>query len=182
MTDRRQHSWRRAPALLVVALSLAFTASASAQTAFQASVTANTPKPKPCSNPGFCGTADIAGYGPATYTTIVTSETNVSSAPCPPPFPPGSSSAFAYTMTDTFQLLSDGSTLVVDESGLVCTPGNSQAGITPAGSFPAYASASWTVDTTQPPTGQFAGLTGSGTDAGHSAGAHLSLIYSGTLG
>lgn len=54
-----------APAL-VVGLSLAFTSAASAQIPFQASVKATTPPPKGCPTTSFCGTASIAGYGPAT--------------------------------------------------------------------------------------------------------------------
>ena len=50
---------------LVVALSLAFTGGI-AQTPFQATVSAPTRLPAPCSNGTFvCGTANLAGYGAA---------------------------------------------------------------------------------------------------------------------
>jgi hypothetical protein len=159
-----------------VVASLALAAGpASAQTTMQ--VKENTPPPKPCASPvAFCGTASIAGYGSATFTDDITSVTNVSPAPCP--FRSQAVSAFTYTMTDTFQLTSDGSTLVLDESGLACTPGNSQSGNTPG--FPRYVSGKWKVDPAS--TGRFAGLTGSGTDVAHLAGASVSGVYSGTLG
>lgn len=170
--------------VLVVALSLSFTGAASAQTAFEASVNgdnASSPAAKPpCpSLSAFCGTARIGGYGPATFTINVLA-TVPTSGPCP--FgPPGLRSFFTYTATTTFTL-SDGSTLGLDESGLVCAPGNS--GSVPPQSFvyglPLYANNStWTVESA---TGQFSGLTGgAGTDALHAAGARISGTYSGTL-
>ena len=147
-----------APAL-VVALSLAFTGAASAQTAFQASVSGVVPKPKPpCPTTTFCGSASIAGYGPATWTLNVTNNTTVSPA------------CFTYQAVTTFELLSDDSTLVLDESGLVCGPGNSYPALPPT-SFggPLKSTGSWTVDPLS--NGQFSGLTGAGTDALHTAGA-----------
>jgi hypothetical protein len=50
---------------LVVALSLTFAGAASAQS-FQASVKGITPRDKACPTTTFCGTASIAGHGPAT--------------------------------------------------------------------------------------------------------------------
>jgi hypothetical protein len=163
---------------LVAAVSLAFTGAASAQT-FQASVKANTPPPEPC--PGtitFCGSASIAGYGPATWTlTAIT--TTPTSGPCPYG-PPAFVSDFTYTATTTFELLSGDGTLVLDESGLVCAPGNSASAPPQSHGFPEYASSSWTVDPLS--NGVFSGMTGSGTDALHAAGAHFSGTYSRTLG
>jgi hypothetical protein len=183
MTSRKQHKWRRAaPPLIVVAVALAFTAAASAQTTFQADVDANTPPPKVCSNSGFCGSASIAGYGSATFTSNITNVIQVANAPCSPPsgspaLPQGSMNDFTYTMTDTFHF-SDGN-LVIDESGLACVPGHNESGAH-AGGDPRFVSGTWTVDSTS--TGQFAGLTGSGTDLAHLAGGSVSGIYSGTLG
>jgi hypothetical protein len=156
-------------AALVVALSLAFTGAASAQTSFQATVNCINPKPKPaCPTITFCGTASIAGYGAATWTLDATSTTTVSSA------------CFTYLATTTFELLSDGSTLVLNESGLVCAPGNSSSAPPQSFGFPVYAkNSSWTVESG---SGQFSGLTGSGTDTLRSAGARISGTYSGTLG
>jgi hypothetical protein len=153
---------------LVVALSLAFAGAASAQTSFQATVNGINPKPKPPCPTTFCGTASIAGYGPATWTINAISTTTVSSA------------CFSYQATTTFELLSDGSTLVLNETGLVCAPGNSSSAPPQSFGFPEYAkNSSWTVESG---SGQFSGLTGAGTDALHAAGARISGTYSGTLG
>jgi hypothetical protein len=164
---------------LVIALSVAFTGAASAQTeiSFQASVNANTPPSKPCPTTTFCGSASIAGYGPATWTLNAIS-TTPTSGPCPYG-PPAFVSDFTYTAITTFELVSGGGTLVLDESGLVCAPGNSASAPPQSHGFPEYASSSWTVDSLS--NGQFSGLAGSGTDALHAAGAHFSGTYSGTL-
>jgi hypothetical protein len=162
---------------LVVALSLSFTGAASAQPAFQATVKGISPKTKPCATT-FCGTASIAGIGPATWTINVPDNgTTPASGPCPYG-PPALVKAFTYTATTTFTL-SDGSTLVLNESGLVCAPGNSQSAPPQSFGFPEYANSSWTVEGT--PTGQFEGLAGAaGTDALHAAGAQISGTYSET--
>jgi hypothetical protein len=161
---------------LVVALSLAFTGAASAQTPFQATVKATQTLPAgPCSNGAFaCGTANLAGYGAASWNFYVTSVTVVPSS-C------GSS----YTATTEFTLASDpGSTLVLDESGPVCAPGNDGAGFfkesSKAYGHPFTIVGSWTVDPTS--TGQFFGLAGSGSDLVNTAGAIVAGSYSGTLG
>jgi hypothetical protein len=161
--------------VLVVAVSLAFTGAASAQTAFQADVTAKGTLPAgPCANGAFyCGTANIAGYGTASWNFFLTGVT-ISQTSC------GST----YTATTEFTL-ADGSTLVVNEGGPVCGPGKDAAGYFSEGpkafGHPNYPFGTWTVDTADS-TGQFAGLSGSGTDALHAAGAHASGSYTGTLG
>jgi hypothetical protein len=164
---------------LVVALSLALTGAASAQTPLQATVTFTGTVPAgPCSNGAyFCGTANIAGYGAASWNEYVTSNTNVVS-PC------GST----YTATTYFTLVSHpGSTLVLDEGGFLCGLGHDGAayrGYFYEGSkgfgHPFEVEGSWTVDSAS--TGQFLGLAGSGTDLVHVAGAHSAGSYSGTLG
>jgi hypothetical protein len=164
---------------LLAAVSLAFTGTASAQTSFQASGTFTITRPSaPCSNGAFiCGTADIAGYGAASWNFFTTSSTSVDS-PC------GST----YTATTEFTLVSDpGSTLVVDESGSLCGLGHDGAAYrgyfnqgSKAYGFPFEIVGSWTVDPAS--TGQFFGLAGSGTDLVHVAGAHSAGSYSGTLG
>ena len=107
------------------------------------------------------------------YPTLnATSTTPVSSA-CPTT---GLVSAFTYQATTTFEL-SDGSTLVLNESGLVCAPGNSQSAPPQSFGFPEYATSSWTVTSA---SGAFSGLTGAGTDALRAAGANNSGTYSGT--
>ena len=161
---------------LVVAVGLVFTGAASAQTAFQADVTATgTLHAGPCSNGAFyCGTANIAGYDAANWNFFLTGVT-ISQTSC------GST----YTATTDFTLASDGSTLVVSEGGPICGPGKDAAGYFKEGpnSFghPNYPFGTWTVDTADS-TGQFAGLGGSGTDVLHAAGAHASGSYTGTLG
>jgi hypothetical protein len=160
---------------LVVAVSLAFTGAASAQTPFQATVKATVTRPSGgCSNGAFaCGTANLAGYGAASWNMFVTSVT-----------PVVSSCDSSYTATTEFTLASDpGSTLVLDESGSLCAPGKDGAGFWKEG--PAYGHpftfvGSWTVDPTS--TGQFFGLAGSGSDLVDTAGANVAGSYSGTLG
>jgi hypothetical protein len=178
-TDTRRLGTHTRPVFLlpafVVALSLAFTGAASAA-AFQATVNGINPPGTPqCPTTlTFCGTASIAGLGPATWTLTAVS-TTPASGPCPGAR--GLASAFTYTATTTFQLLSDGGALVLDESGLVCAPGNSASAPPQAFGFPEYAqNSSWTVVSA---TGPFSGLTG-GTDALHAAGARISGAYSGT--
>jgi uncharacterized low-complexity protein len=160
-----------------VALSLAFAAPASAQTAFQANGTSTQQKPNgPCPNAAsgeyICGTADLAGYGAASWDFVVTSTTAVLTQ-C------GST----YTATTSFTLASDpSSTLVVDESGNACAPGLDGNGYWKNNGYghPFSFVGSWTVDPAS--TGQFAGLSGAGTDLINVAGAHLHGSYTGALG
>jgi len=163
---------------LLAALSLAFTGTASAQTSFQASVTDTITRPAgPCVNGAYaCGTANIAGYGAATWNFYTTNSTSAYS-PC------GST----YTATTYFTLVSDpGSTLVVDESGSLCGLGHDGAAYrgyfnngSKAFGHPFAIAGSWAVDSA---SGQFAGLTGSGTDLVNVAGAHAAGSYTGTPG
>jgi hypothetical protein len=160
---------------LVVALSLAFTGAASAQTPFQATVSVTVPLPAPCSNGAFaCGTADLAGYGAASYSIFFTAFTVVQTS-C--------GSSYTDAIID-FTLASDpDSTLVLDESGSFCFPGLDGRSFFKEGpnsyGHPFTLVGSWTVDPTS--TGQFVGLTGSGTDLLTTAGARWSGSYSGTL-
>jgi hypothetical protein len=161
---------------LAVAVSLVFTGAASAQTAFQADVTATSLlSAGPCSNGAFfCGTANIAGYGTASWDFYLHGFT-VSPTSC------GST----YTATTDFTLASDGSTLVVNESGYLCGPGKDAAGYFKEGpkayGHPYTAHGTWTVDTSES-SGQFTGIGGSGSDTFHAAGAHAAGSYAGTLG
>jgi hypothetical protein len=169
-------------AALLVALSVAFTGAASAQaTPFQASVTATALLPSGgCSDGAYsCGTANIAGYGAASWNLYVTGYTSVQTS-C------GSS----YTAMTYFTLPSDGSTLVLNESGPLCGPGVDANGYF-KGRFPRdygrpySALGTWTIDTTDS-TGVFGSLLGGpgtgGTDTLYFAGAHTAGSYSGTLG
>lgn len=177
ITSRRARAVLAAGALVL--LSLALSGTASAQTSFQATVTSTNTLPAAkaggCSTGAFyCGTADIAGYGSATWNFYLTGVTVVPTA-C------GSS----YTATTLFTLASDGSTLAVDESGPICAPGLNGNGYFKDGptayGHPNYPSGTWVVDTADS-TGQFAGSSGSGSDALLAAGAHVAGSYSGTLG
>jgi hypothetical protein len=164
---------------ILAALSLAFAGAASAQTSFQASTTFTGTRPAgPCSNGAYiCGTANIAGYGAATWNLYVTGNTNV-------PSPCGST----YSATTYFTLVSDpASTLVLDESGTLCGLGHDGAAYrgyfnegSKAFGHPFTIVGSWTADPAS--TGQFLGLAGSGTDLVHLAGADAAGTYAGTLG
>lgn len=149
---------------LVVGCMLASAGTAAAQSAFQANVTGTTTKPNPCPNGAFfCGTA-ATNLGPADWTFTLTSLTV--------------SVCDTYTATVTFQL-SDTSTLVLNESGTACGPGKSNLSNASANSYghPGDATGRWTV---QSADGLFSGMTGTGTDALHFAGAHVSGSYTGT--
>src|SRR5215831_11077790 len=128
---------------VAVGLALAFAGAASAQSGFQATVTAKDPAPKPCPNGEFlCGTADVANYGPATWAFTLTSLSQEGTCD-------------SYAATVTFEL-ADRSTLVLNEDGTVCGPGKSNLSNASSKSFghPGDASGSWTV---QSADGQFAG-------------------------
>jgi hypothetical protein len=155
---------------VAIALTLAFAAAASAQSGFQASVTAKDPAPKPCPNGEFlCGTADIDNYGAAAWTFTLTSLTVEGTCD-------------TYSATVTFELADD-SMLVLNENGIACGPGKSNLSNASSRSFghPADVSGNWTVQTAD---GRFTGLTGSGsgTDTLHAAGAAAAGTYSGSLG
>lgn len=158
-------------AALVVGLSLAFAGAASAQTGFQASVTGVAPKPKPCPGGAFlCGTA-ITNYGPAAWTWTVLNDAEISNT-CGV-YPGG-----IYEAAVTF-VLGDGSTLVLDENGTLCQPGNALSAPGSMNSFgnPFTITGSWTALSAN---GQFGSITGPGTDNLHTAGAQISGTYTAT--
>ena len=157
-------------AMLGSAMLLATTGAASAQTThFSAKVKGHITKPS-AGCPGgadLCGQAAIDGFGSAQYLLFVTS------------FLPTSEACGDYTATTTFTL-GDGSTLTLDESGVVCGPDHS---LLKGPLFTSYGNprafrATWEV---RGATGQFAGMTGSGADTGLTAGAAFNATYSGTL-
>lgn len=162
--------------VLVAAVGLAFAGTASAQTPFQATVkgTGNPHQLCPGGATYVCGTADIAGYGTGSWAWLATSINFVRS-----------SCDSTYTATDVFTLASDGSTLVLNESGYGCGPGKDANGFFMGGpnkqGSPNTLYGTWTVDTADS-TGQFAGLGGSGTDVLQSAGGRNFGSYTGTLG
>jgi hypothetical protein len=134
---------------------------------FYAKVKGQVKKPVGCQDGAFgCGETTIDGFGSAEYLFFLTG------------FEPTSSSCGDYTAIATFTL-ADGSTLTLDEAGTVCGPGNSFFSTSGANwGNPIDASGTWVV---QDGTRQFSGMTGSGTDTIHNAGAHASAIYTGTL-
>ena len=151
-----------------------------ATTSFQASVkgplsglgsnrSATLPFWPACSDGSFtCGQASIAGFGSASYSFALDS------------FAPISSSCGEYHATVLF-VLADGSTLTLSESGTVCGPGGSFIGVpAPGGSFgnPVEGAGAWVVENG---TGEFAGMTGSGTDEFLSAGANFIARYWGVV-
>ena len=153
-------------ASLVLGACLAFAAAASAQTGFQASVSAVGVRPQPCPNGAFfCGTAST-NYGPATWTWTLVGGSKISNA------------CTTDDVMVTFEL-GDGSTLALDESGIVCEPGNAFSAPGSAKSYgnPFTIINSWTV---QSADGQFAGVTGAGTDQLHAAGARVTGTYAQT--
>jgi hypothetical protein len=160
---------------LVAALGLAVADAASAQTAFQAAVKGTGSPVAGCPNgAAACGTADMAGYGTGSWSLTLT---GINFVP--------SSCASTYTAITVFTLDTDGSALVLNESGYGCGPGKNANGFFKEGpnahGGPNILYGTWTVDTADS-TGQFAGLSGSGTDNLQSAGGHHFGSYTGTLG
>ena len=164
---------------LVVGLSLAVTAPASAQTTLRADASSTQTSPEGlCANQAYiCGTANLAGIGTATWNMFITG------------FGPDySACGSTYSATTYFTLSGDpASTLVLDEAGSICGLGHDGAayrGYFAEGSkafgHPFAFVGNWTVDPAS--TGQFAGRTGSGTDRIDLAGAHVGGSYNGTLG
>ena len=180
-TDR-QHLSSRAIVLsvavvsaLIAAFWLAIAGPASAQTAFQASVKGTGSPVAGCPNgAAACGTANIAGYGAGSWSLTLT---NINFVP--------SSCDSTYAAITVFTLNSDGSTLVLNESGYGCGPGKDANGFFKEGpkshGGPNVLHGTWTIDSTTS-TGQFAGLGGSGADDLQSAGGHHLGSYVGTLG
>jgi hypothetical protein len=156
---------------LVLAASLAVAGGASAQVVgFQASVTGLAPKPKPCPDSNFCGIAST-NYGPAAWTWTIISDQEISNT-CGV-YPGG-----VYEAAVTF-VLGDGSTLVLDENGTLCEPGNALSAPGGLVSFgnPFTISGDWTV---QSADGQFGSVSGAGTDTLQLAGAQVHGTYTGT--
>jgi hypothetical protein len=117
----------------------------------------------------LCGGAAIDGFGRAEYFVFFSS------------FVPDADDAACgdYAATATFEL-GDGSTLVLDESGVSCGPDGSflKGPLFTAYGNPRSWSGTWEV---QSATGQFDGLTGSGAVSGLTAGAAVKATYKGTL-
>ena len=136
-------------------------------TSFQAVIRGPMTKPAGCPN-GItsCGSAEITGFGSGQFSFSITSFT-----PAPP-------SCGSYDADVVFSL-PDGSTLTLAESGTVCGPGKSFfPQPAPGGSYgnPVNGDGSWTIVGA---TGQFTGLTGTGTSRFDQSGAALRGTYIG---
>ena len=170
LQDLRHHRVGYLALVLTLASSLllATAGTASAQTTtFNAEVKNKIQRPEGCPDGAYlCGDAAIAGFGPAQFRWFLNS------------FEPVSQSCGDYTATVTFTL-ADSSTLTLDEAGRDCSPGNSFSSY-PLHSYgqPQEASGTWVV---QDATGQFAGMTGSGTNTLRIRGADFRATYTGTL-
>lgn len=137
------------------------------QLSFSAVVSGPMTKPVGCAPDVLaCGDAVVSGYGSGKYGYSITS------------FERTAPSCGAYIATVTFSL-EDTSTLTLEESGIVCGPGKSFFA-TPGSSYgnPANGAGNWSVIGA---SGQFAGLSGDGTNTFHIAGAALSALYTGEL-
>jgi len=164
--------------VLAVALTLALATPASAQSTFQADVRSTQTRPAgPCTNGAYiCGTADLPGYGAATWDMFITGYG-----------PDYSACGSTYSATTYITLTSEqASTLVLDEAGNLCGLGHDGDAyrayfVQGSQSFghPFAIVGSWTVDSAS--TGQFAGLAGSGTDRINLAGASIGGSYTGDL-
>ena len=134
---------------------------------FYAEVSGQVKKPTGCPEEAFvCGETKLKDFGKATFLYYLTGGI------------PASNECVDYTAVAIF-ILADGSRLVLDESGAACGPGNSFF-TTPPTSWgnPTEVEGSWTVSEA---TGQFTGLTGSGTNKATSTGARLTAVYQGNL-
>jgi hypothetical protein len=155
--------------LCILALATAMACSApaaAAQTAVTAKVKGHTTSSVSCDGANLCANAVITGFGSAEYSFTTTGFAFISAA------------CGSYAATTTFKL-QDGSTLTLNEAGTICGRGLSfvKGSLTSFGN-PRVISGDWVV---QAATGQFAGMTGSGTNTLHFEGANRNGTYSGTL-
>jgi hypothetical protein len=154
--------------VLAVSVFGTITLSAAAETiSFYAEVSGQVKKPTGCPEGAFvCGDTKINDFGKAKFLYYLTGGV------------PISNQCVDYTAIAIFTL-ADGSRLVLDESGTACGPGNSFF-TTPPSSWgnPTEVDGTWTV---LEATGQFGGMTGSGTNTALSTGARLDAVYQGTL-
>ena len=123
---------------------------------------------QPCEH-FLCGTGTVAGYGAATSTFDITDFA-----------PIGDTNCADLGAVRTITLVSDGSTLELDEAGTVCFPGNSASAPGAQKSF-GNPGAIETTFTVSGGTGVFDGATGSGTDTDMPAGDSGHASLSGTL-
>jgi hypothetical protein len=121
----------------------------------------------------LCAAAELPGYGHADWTLTLV-------ALAPPTRPCRDLTPIADFEALSRFTLADGSTLTLTEGGTACAPGASaftEGGLHSYGN-PRSWTARWTVHAA---TGRFADATGTGSETGASAGAHLSASYTGIL-
>jgi hypothetical protein len=156
---------------MVVSLVIAGPAEAATTSAFKASFKetfGRAHSKQPCEH-FLCGTGTVAGYGAATSTFDITG------------FDPiGDTNCADLSAVRTITLVSDGSTLELDEAGTVCFPGKSASAPGAQKSFgnPGDIETAFTVSGG---TGVFDGATGSGTDSDMPAGDSGHASLSGTM-
>jgi hypothetical protein len=155
--------------ILVSALGPVVAQAARAETtvAFQFTVkyTSGVPASKPCDHVQ-CGEGTVVGFGDATSLVDLTSVSEIPGTSC-----------FMTTVDETITLTSDGSTLLLEETGTACFPGNSLHAV--PFPFPFDAEGTFTV---RHGTGVFQAAKGSGTwECTMLAGDQQHCTYSGTL-
>jgi hypothetical protein len=139
---------------------------AAAQNDFNAEVKGHTLRSVSCEGANLCTDAVIAGFGSAEYRFTTTGFAFISKA------------CGSYAATTTFTL-QDGSTLTLSAAGTICGRGHSFIkGSLESFGNPRVISGTWIV---QAATGQFVGMTGSGTNTLQFAGTSRRGTYSGTL-
>jgi hypothetical protein len=166
---------RRATLLLTVGLVaatvfVAFPAQAKTTVAFSAEFkeTFGNAQSKPCQH-FLCGTGTVSGFGAATSAFDLTFFEPIEGTNCAD-----------FEADRVITLVSDGSTLTLDEVGTVCFPGNSffTPGSQQSFGNPARLDATWTVDRG---TGVFRNARGEGTDINRNSGDEGHSSLRGTL-
>jgi hypothetical protein len=124
--------------------------------------------PKPCEH-FQCGTGTVDGYGKATSVLDITDFQPIEGTNCAD-----------FTAVRVITLVADGSTLTLDEEGVVCFPGNSAFAPGADVSFgnPARFEASFEITDG---SGVFAGATGTGTDHHRDSGDQGHSVLDGTI-
>ena len=120
----------------------------------------------------FCGNGHVVGYGNAELTLVATSSVPISLTGC----------GFALAVTGIATIeLQDGDTLVLEEAGTYCLPGEST--FAPGNLFQSYGNP-WEIDasyTVVGGSGVFAGAGGDGTNTIRQGGDAQIAVYSGAM-
>jgi hypothetical protein len=158
------------------AVALALPASAAAATtSFSGTLLIHLPpkasQPFPCAGPGICGAGTLQGLGAVQITIDDEQFTPIPDTDC-----------FYDQRTETIDVLDGSGTIVLDSTGIVCTPGASGGAPKSPNSYgnPAFFDLTFTVDGANS-TGAYHGATGSGTDSFQFAGATGVWMLAGTI-